>query len=94
MKALKTSCPFCNLSIQVDRNQSHVGIKCQNCGGLLIPDNIRQAEKLEWMAAAFVVLSVILLLIGLAVNYWLIGISLWLFLTAQIVYIRALLTRK
>jgi|SRR5580692_5208102 predicted RNA-binding Zn-ribbon protein involved in translation (DUF1610 family) len=102
MKALKISCPSCNLSIEVDRNQSHVGTKCPNCGVGLIPDNIKQAEKIEKQACFFVAFSGVLFPIGIlalfAADWWTcvscIGISLWLYLTGQIVHIRALLAKK
>jgi predicted RNA-binding Zn-ribbon protein involved in translation (DUF1610 family) len=100
MKALKISCPSCNLSIEVDRNQSHVGTKCPNCGVGLIPENIKQAEKIEQQANSLVAVSVIFFLIGVLGLFaggwgvWCIGISFWLYLTGQIVHIRALLAKK
>ena|ERR1700733_9156396 len=102
MKTLKISCPSCNLSIEVDRNQSHMGTKCPNCGIGIIPDNIKQADKIERQASSFVALSIVMFLIGVlalfAAAWWTcvscIGTSLWLYLTGQIIHIRALLAKK
>jgi uncharacterized paraquat-inducible protein A len=100
MKTLKISCPSCNLSIEVNRNQSHVGTKCPNCGIGIIPDNLKQADKIERQAIFFVALSVVFFLIGVLGLFagdwgvWCIGISFWLYLTGQIVHIRALLAKK
>ena len=100
MKTLKINCPSCNLSIEVNREQSHVGIKCPNCGDGLIPDNVRHGDKIERQADLLVALSMIVFLIGVPGLFagdwgvWCIGISFLLYLAGQVVHIRALLAKK